>query len=258
MRENPVKRTLQRGGVAVGTMVFEFATTGIARIAAAAGAEFVVFDMEHSGFGVETIRTLMATCGAASIVPIVRVPATQHHLLSRPLDAGAMGVMVPMVQDEEQARLAVAAVRYPPAGRRGAAFGIAHDDYLGGDPRAKIELANREILLVAQIETVSGLERCERIAAVEGVDVLWVGQFDLTNAMGIPGQFTHADYLAALDRVVAACRRQGKAAGFMCRGVEEGRAILDRGFRCLAYWGDLWIYGRALSQGIDGLRAGAA
>jgi 2-keto-3-deoxy-L-rhamnonate aldolase RhmA len=254
MRENPVKRALARGGASLGTMIFEFNTTGIARIAAAAGAEFVIFDMEHTGWSVETIRMLVAASGAANLVPMVRVPSAQYHLISRPLDMGAMGIMVPMVQDEEQARLIANSAKYPPVGKRGAAFGVAHDDYVTGDVKAKIESANRETLLIAQIETVNGLEHCERIAAVDGIDCLWIGHFDLTNSMGIPGQFTHPDYLRALDRVVNACRRHNKAAGFMCSSVEEGKAYLGRGFRALAFWGDLWIYGQALRQGIEGMR----
>ncbi len=98
MRANTVKHVLAAGGTSVGTMVFEFNTTGIGRIAASAGAEFVIFDMEHTGWSTETIRMLMATTRAADTIPLVRVPATQYHLLSRPLDVGAMGLMVPMVE----------------------------------------------------------------------------------------------------------------------------------------------------------------
>src|SRR3990172_1509824 len=97
MRENKVKRTLNRGGVAIGTMMFEFATPGIGRMAAAAGAEFAVFDMEHSGWSMETMRMLMATSRCADLVPLVRPPATEYHFLARLLDVGAMGLVVPMV-----------------------------------------------------------------------------------------------------------------------------------------------------------------
>lgn len=88
MRPNPVKRALREGNTALGTMVFEFGTPGIARIAAAAGADFVVFDQEHSGWGIDTIRMLMATARAADIVPLVRVPTTEYHFISRSLDVG--------------------------------------------------------------------------------------------------------------------------------------------------------------------------
>ena len=255
MRDNKVKRALARGETAIGTMVFEFRTPGIGRIAAAAGAEFAIFDMEHTGWSDETIGMLIATSRAADLVPMVRVPTTLYHLLSRPLDLGAMGLMVPMVETAEQARSIVDFAKYPPLGKRGAAFGVAHDDYLSGDVTAKIASANAEGMVIAQIETARGVENVDAIAATDGVDVLWIGHFDLTNSLGIPGQFSHPTYLQAVDRVVAACERHGKAAGFMVSSPAEGKALLAKGFRILAYWGDLWIYGQALKAGIDAIRA---
>jgi len=238
-------------------MIFEFPTTGIGRIAAAAGAEFAIYDMEHTGWSIETIRGLMASSRAADLVPMVRIPATQYHLIARPLDVGAMGLMVPMVESSEQAQTIVDSAKYPPVGRRGAAFGVAHDDYAGGDIVAKMRQANDEILLLAQIETAAGVEQAERIAAVEGIDVLWIGHFDLTTSLGIPGQFTHPDYLRALDQVLAACHRHGKTPGIMATEIESAQALLGQGFRALAYSGDLWIYAQALKEGIESLRAGA-
>jgi 2-keto-3-deoxy-L-rhamnonate aldolase RhmA len=254
MRENRVKRTLQRGERSLGTMVFEFPTTGIGRIIAEAGAEFVIYDMEHTGWSIETVRMLMATTRAADLVPMVRVPATEYHLLARPLDVGAMGLMVPMVETAAQAELIADSAKYPPVGRRGAAFGVAHDDYTGGDIMAKMRSANDEILLIAQIETDRGLENVDAIAAVDGIDVLWIGHFDLTNSLGIPGQFTDPVYLDAVEKVLAACQKHGKSAGIMCGDVATGQAQLAQGFRALAYSGDLWLYQQALRQGLDTLR----
>ena len=258
MRENPVKRTIASGGVSLGTMAFEFNTTGLARLAAGAGAEFVVFDQEHTGWSVETIRMLVATSGATDMVPMVRVPTTQYHLIARVLDVGARGIMVPMVESVEQARSIVQSAKYPPVGRRGAAFGVAHDDYAGGDVGEKIRSANAEILLIAQIETVSGVECVEQMAAVDGIDVLWIGHFDLTNSMGIPAQFDHPRYLEAVRRVVAACQAQGKAAGIMAGSVADARAALEQGFRIVAYSGDLWIYQQGLRDGLAAIRAHAS
>jgi 2-dehydro-3-deoxyglucarate aldolase/4-hydroxy-2-oxoheptanedioate aldolase len=257
MRTNQVKRTLAAGGVSIGTMIFEFNTSGIGRIAAEAGAEFVVFDMEHTAWSIETIRNLIATARAADIVPMVRPPATQYHLLSRPLDAGAMGLMVPMVETPEQANLIVQSGKYPPQGMRGCAFGISHDDFTGGDVFAKMTSANEEGFLIAQIETAKGVENCEAIAAIDGIDCLWIGHFDLTASMGIAAQFDHPEFHKAVDRVVAACNANGKAAGIMAGNVEVGKQWLDRGFRAIAYNGDLWIYQQALREGIGALRGAA-
>lgn len=255
MRENTVKRVLAAGGVALGTMVFEFSTTGIARIVAAAGAEFVIFDLEHTGWSIETARLLLATARAAEIVPLVRAPAIQYHLLARPLDVGALGLMVPMVESADQARAIVAAAKYPPEGRRGAAFGLAHDDYIAGGAIAKMASANQETLLIAQIETAAGVEAAEAIAATPGIDVLWVGHNDLTNSLGIPGQFEHPRYRDAVERVLAACAAHDKSPGILAGSVAQARDFLGQGFRCVAYGGDLWLYGQALRSGLAAIRA---
>jgi 2-keto-3-deoxy-L-rhamnonate aldolase RhmA len=254
MRKNKVKELLRTGDVAFGTNIFEFGTTGIARIVAEAGADFIFLDMEHTGWSIETIRTMIASTGGLDLVPVVRPPALQYHLLSAPLDMGAMGLMVPMVETEDQARMIVQFAKYYPAGQRGAAFGFAHDDYKGGDVFEKMKSANEEVLLAAFVETARGIENVDRIAAVEGIDVLQVGQFDLTNSLGIPGQFEHPTYKRSLDRVLEACMRNGKAAGFMATSVEEGQRLLEQGFRCIEYWGDIFIYRQALGQAITALR----
>jgi 2-dehydro-3-deoxyglucarate aldolase/4-hydroxy-2-oxoheptanedioate aldolase len=255
VKENTVKRKLARGEVVLGTGVFEFSTTGIARIAAAAGADYVMFDMEHTGWSMETIRMLMSTARATDVVPLVRPPAIRYDAIARPLDLGAMGIVLPMVETEEQARLIVQSAKYPPLGERGAAFGFAHDDYLGGDVLEKMRRANDETLLMALIETVRGVEHVESIAATEGIDVIGIGHFDLTKSMGIPAQFEHPDYLRAVDRIRDAALRHGKAPGITVNDVGTGRRLIAQGFRLIGYSIDAWIFQSALRQGLDGLRA---
>jgi 2-dehydro-3-deoxyglucarate aldolase/4-hydroxy-2-oxoheptanedioate aldolase len=255
MRENPVKEKLLAGGVSLGTFVLEFNTSGVARLAAEAGAEFIVFDMEHTGWSVETIRTLIATT-PHSTVPIVRVPATEYHFVARALDVGAMGIMVPMVDTAEQAGKLVDSAKYPPVGRRGAAFGVSHDDYKSSNIVETMQKANDRQILIAQIETATGLANVEAIAAVEGIDVLWIGHFDLTNSLGIPGQFDHPQFLEAVARVSQACHDYGKVGAFMASGVENAKWLLDQGFRMQAFGGDLWLYQHTLRDGLREVRAG--
>jgi len=236
-------------------MIMEFSTTGISRVVASAGAEFVVFDMEHTGWSMETIRMLIATCRSTTMVPLVRVADTHYHLMARPLDMGAMGLMVPMVENAEQARLIVQSVKYPPVGRRGIGICPPHPHYdTPGDQPSKIRNVNEELLIIAQIETAKGVENVDEIAAVDGVDVLWIGHIDLSNSMGIPGQFKSEKYLTAERKVLAACQRQGKAAGMMASSVDEAKALLAKGFRCLAYWNDHKIYQQALQQALKAIR----
>ena len=254
MRTNPVKATLAAGGRAYGAMVFEFFSPGMPQICRNAGAEFVLYDMEHTGLSFETLKTQCALCRGLDLVPMVRVPRGEYHFIARALDVGAMGVMVPMVNSAEEAAHVVACTRYPPAGRRGAAFGFAHDDYQGGDVVAKITALHARTLVIPQIETAEGLANVDAIAAVPGVDVLWLGHFDLTNFLGIPGQFQHPEYLAGVARIVAACERHGKAAAFLAADDTWAREYKAYGFRVYAFGVDQAMLQNALKQGLDYLK----
>ncbi len=254
MRDNPVKTTLASGGYAFGAMIFELFAPGIPQICRNAGADFVLYDMEHTGLSFETLKTQFALCRGLRIVPMVRVPRGEYHFIARALDVGAMGVMVPMVGTPEEAAHIVACTRYPPQGKRGAAFGFAHDDYAGGDVVEKIAALNARTMVIPQIETVEGLANVERIAAVPGVDALWIGHFDLTNFMGIPAQFKHPDFLAALDRVVAACEANGKTAAFLTTDDDWVRDFAGKGFRLFGYGVDQLMLQQALGNGLRVLR----
>jgi 2-keto-3-deoxy-L-rhamnonate aldolase RhmA len=258
MRTNDVKRRLAEGGVALGSFVFEMATPGLARMATVAGADFVIFDMEHTGWGYETIAACVSATTTHGAAPFVRVPVAERSQIGRVLDTGAMGVMVPMVPDGRRAEDIVRWSRYPPEGVRGAAFGLRRDGFIVGEVTATMASANEETLVIAQIETEAGLRTVEEIAAVDGVDVLWVGQSDLTNSLGIPGQFRHRAYLDALERVAAAATAHHKVAGFMAPSVEEAEAMLSLGYRCLAIADDVTLYVRALRDALQQVRSRVA
>jgi 2-keto-3-deoxy-L-rhamnonate aldolase RhmA len=255
LRGNPLKARLAEGGSAFGTMACEFFSPGLAQICRDAGAEFLLLDMEHSGAGIDVMKQQLACCRGLEIVPLVRVPVADYHFIARLLDAGAMGIMVPMVESAEQAAFIVGCTRYPPEGRRGAGFGVAaHDDYTGGDVAEKIAMAHERTLVICQVENASGLENVDAIAATPGVDIVWLGHFDLTNFLGIPAQFGHPRYQAAVDDIVAACRRHGKTAGFMASDREWAREYRDRGFRIIAYGVDVLLLKSALSAGLAALK----
>jgi 2-keto-3-deoxy-L-rhamnonate aldolase RhmA len=163
--------------------------------------------------------------------------------------------MAPMVESAEEARLLVRSAKYPPVGRRGAAFSIAHDDYRNDPIPEVVRSANDEVLLIAQIETATGLKNLDEIAAVPEIDVLWIGLYDLSNSLGLPGQMQHPEIQNAIDRVIAACQKNNKVPAVLVTGVEEGRAQIARGFKLVAYGGDVWVYQTALTQGLAAVRA---
>ncbi len=251
----PLREKLRAdGGAAFGAMIFEFFTPGIPAIVAAAGADFILYDMEHSGAGIETMKAQFAGCRGLPLAPLVRVPATEYDFIARALDMGAHGVMLPMVETRAQAEFIAACAHYPPKGRRGAAFGVAHDDYRPGSPAEKMAAVAARTLVIAQIETPEGVRNVDAIAATPDIDVLWLGHFDLTNFKGIPGQFDHPEYRRAVAAIVDAARRHGKPAGFMATDERWAREYWEHGFRMIAYGLDLLLFQRALGDGIDALR----
>jgi 2-dehydro-3-deoxyglucarate aldolase/4-hydroxy-2-oxoheptanedioate aldolase len=255
MRENRVKSKLAAGETAFGSMIFEFFTPGMPRLLKNAGAEFALYCMEHTGVSYETLKPQFALCRALGVVPLVRVPGTEYDFIARALDCGALGVMVPLVDTVEQAKFIVSCTRYPPAGgRRGAAFGFAHDDYEGGDVVDKMKLIHDRTLVIAMIETRQGLENVDAIAAVPGVDALWLGHFDLSNFLGIPGQFGSPVFQDAIRKIVGAARTHGKAAGYMAADATLGKEYLDYGFSLIATGTDQGMLQDAIHKNIAAMR----
>ena len=254
MKNNPsLRHEIMSGKTVAGAMIFEFFTPGISAMLANAGARFAIYDMEHTGLGYETLKWLFATCRGLPITPMVRVPTGEYTWIARALDIGAQGIMVPMVESKEQAQHLAQSCRYPKTGRRGAAFGFAQCDYADGSVAEKMERYNERTLMIAQIETELGLEHVESIAAVEGIDVLWVGHFDLSNFMGIPGQFDHPDFVKAMIHVSQVAKKHGKIAGFMATDQAWITKAKNMGYTMIAGGTDTGLLTQSFKKLIDGI-----
>jgi len=142
-----------------------------------------------------------------------------------------------------------------PQGIRGCALGLAHDDYRVGPVDEKLKAANEKTSLVALIESVEGIENIDQIAAVEGLDCLWIGHFDLSCSLGIPGQFDHPDFVSAVDQVIAAGKSHNKTLGRLVPTVEEGVALFKKGFDMILYSMDVGLLRQALTSGVEALRS---
>jgi 2-keto-3-deoxy-L-rhamnonate aldolase RhmA len=253
MRPNPALQRLRGGETVLGMFAIDLYSTGLARTATSAGAEFVVFDQEHTGWGLDQIRPLLAAARASETVPLVRVRTLDAHAIGSVLALGALGVMVPLIRDADEARAVVAAAKYPPQGDRG--FGILYPDEHEGDVGGYMRWANDELMVIAMVETVSALEDLDTIAAIDGIDVLWIGHFDLTASMGIPGEFDNPRYAEALRQVVDACERHGKAAGISTDDADHAAALAGQGFRFMAVGHDIVLLRDALQQRLADVRA---
>jgi len=255
MSQQGLKELTASRGPKFGHFVVEFATPGIGHIMKSAGCDFVLLDMEHSGFGFETVKSVLRYMEAAQLPAIVRSPSKDYHHIARACDMGAEGVMLPMVGSAEEAKAILNAIKYTPDGSRGVALQIAHDRYRPGAVKDKFAAANKRTTFFAQIETAEGVKNADAIAAVPGVDCLWVGHFDLSVSLGIPGEFDNPKFTKAIAKVVAATRKHGKALGRLVPTVEQGVELHQGGFDFICYSGDVWVLHNALAAAIGELRA---
>ena len=174
---------------------------GIGHILKSAGCDFVLFDLEHSGFGFETVKSAIRYFEAADLPVIVRVPSKEYHHIARAMDMGAEGLMLPMVGNVDEAQHILKSMKYTPDGGRGVAVQVSHDRYRPGAVVDKFVAANRRSTFFCQIETAEGVENADAIAALPGVDCLWVGHFDLSVSLGVPGDFGSKIFTDAIARV---------------------------------------------------------
>ena len=258
MKSNRFREVRAEGKVPVGHMVLEFGTRGIAKLLDAAGVDFAIIDTEHSAFSTADLADLMAWFKATPIAPFVRIPQVDYHFIARTLDLGALGIMIPNVKTGAEARAIVDAAKYLPLGKRGCIFGNAQNDFKAVKPAEFMPYANENTTIICQIESVEGLENLEAIASTPGVDVLWVGHFDLTNSQGIPGQFQHTQFLDAMKLVVDTCRKYGLGAGIQPGSLAQAQEWMDMGFDVISYSGDFFVYAEAMTKAVAGVRELAA
>ena len=255
MTGQSLRALLREDKLKVGTGFLEFDSPGIGHIAKAAGADYAFVDMEHSGFGIDTIKRVLRYMEAADLPCIVRPLTKDAHNIDQVLDAGADGVLAPMVETADEARAIVEASRYYPQGKRGAALGIAHDRYRSEPMAEAFAAANDRIAVLMLIESAKGVENIEEIAAVPGVDGIWIGAFDLSWSLGVPGEFdTNPKFEAAVSRVLAACKANGLNAGRLVGSPEEGARLHKAGVDAISYSVDIYLLRSALQSGISSIR----
>lgn len=257
MARSSLKEMAQSKRMKVGHFIVEFATPGIGHIMKSAGCDFTLFDMEHSGFSIETVKAAVRYMQAAELPMIVRVPSREYHHIARVCDMGAEGVMMPMVGNAAEAKRIVDSIKYIPDGMRGVALQVAHDDYRPGAVKDKFSAANKRTTVFCQIETAEGVENASAIAGTPGVDCLWVGHFDLSVSLGVPGEFDSPKFKKAIERVTAATKEHGKALGRLVPTVEQGLEINAQGFDFVCYSGDVWVLHNALAEAVAKLKAGS-
>ena len=208
-----VKEKLKKGEKVSGVMIRIVRNPALAYLAENGGLDFVMYDCEHSDYNMESLHDLFLMGNALGLASLVRVPNGTKEWISRVMDQGASGVMVPMIETKEQAENLVFYSKYQPVGGRGFSGGIAHCNYKGGKHAEIMKAANDKVIAIAQIETKKAVENIEEIAAVPGLDALLIGPNDLSVSLGIPGDLMNPMELEAIAKVAWACKKQGKNFG---------------------------------------------
>ncbi|HOX56899.1 MAG TPA: aldolase/citrate lyase family protein [Candidatus Paceibacterota bacterium] len=231
--KNKLRRALLERQVTLGSWI-QIGHPACAEVMARAGFDWVCVDLEHGAIDLETTANLFRALGGFDCVSVARLPLNDPIWIHRTLDAGARGLIIPMVKTAAEAEAAVREAKYPPRGVRG--FGYSRANLHGADFETYIESANEEIAMVMQIEHKDAIANLDAILRVEGVDGVFIGPLDLSGSMGITGQLDHPQMVAALDKYRAACRAHKQSAGLHIIRPSEAnvRRALDEGYTMLA------------------------
>lgn len=249
---NPIRERVLKRELMNGTWC-NLGSSIAAEIIGKAGFDWMLIDIEHGSGDFESLVHQLQAVEGTGTAPIVRIAWNEPPRFKRVLDLGPSGVMAPYVSSAEEAQRAVAAMRYPPQGVRGVAklnrataFGREFEQYFAE--------ANEQLLTVVQIETPAALEAIDEIAAVDGVDVLFVGPLDLSAGLGILQQFDHPAFKKALRRVAAAAERAGKAAGILLMNLDRAEEMISEGFTFIAVGSDGGLVASGMRRNAEALR----
>ncbi len=250
-----LRQMLRAGGPVIGSWI----NTGspiVAELMATAGFDFLAVDAEHSAVDLPQIQVLFqAICsGDPQCAPLVRLPGHDYAITKRYMDAGAMGVIAPLINSAAQAEEIVRAVKYPPHGARG--VGFCRANLYGQNLGEVFAGANDQTLICVQIEHIDGVENIDEILSVPGIDVAFIGPYDLSASIGITGQFDHPDMLDAKRRILNACQTHGVVPGIHVVPPDAGEVArrFQEGYRLIAYSLDITMLTHACQSGLGEIR----
>ena len=250
-----LRKKVLAGEYVYGMMIRQGRDPGTPAIFAAAGYDFIFIDMEHGNYSMETVADLIRGCKSVDVAPVIRVPHLETHFISRVLDAGAEGIMVPMTSQREQAERIVKYSKYTPLGMRGFGNQTGQTDYKGVKTLEFMKEANEHTLIIAQIETKEAIDRVEEILDVNGIDVALIGPNDLSISLGVPDQMESDVMKQAIGRVVEAAKKKGKSSGIHVGNVSMVRNWRSKGMNVLAYSTDIAFMYSASKSALDQLKA---
>lgn len=234
MKQNWLKAKLEKNQPVLGPFC-KMAEPAIYEIIGLAGFDFAIIDLEHGPLSYETAQNLIRACELHGVSPVIRVPCNEEHHILRALDIGAHGVEVPEVNTREQAMKLARSARFHPAGNRGLCCFVRAAEYSRMPKADYFTHANSNTLVIAHLEGREGLANLDEILEVEGIDVIFIGPYDLSQSFGMPGEVHHPLILEKIEYIIEHARARGKSVGTIVGTPEDARLWIGRGVTYVAY-----------------------
>jgi len=253
LKKNNLKKALQDGKVALGPFL-KFTDSAVVEIMGFAGFDFVIIDGEHGPISIESAQNMVRAAETANITSVIRVSNNDESLILRALDIGAQGIEIPQVNSESDAIQAVKSVKYSPQGERGVCRYVRAANYSSMDKFKYFKYANEETMIIAHIEGVDGINNLDEILSVPGIDVIFIGPYDLSQSLGIPGEVNNLLVTEKMKEVILKCKKSKVAVGTFADDVETAKSWISLGVQYMAFSVDVGILYEASKNIINKLK----
>lgn len=254
---NQVKEKLQKGQKIIGTF-FSMGNPSSMECLGYTGMDYAIIDTEHGPFDTESAMALVRAAESVGLTPFMRIADVSHKEIQRAVDMGVQALIVPCLRSMDDMRKLVDLAKFSPIGNRGfikgRGSGFGYRSWASGSVAEYMAASNEQLLVLPQCETAECLDRIEEVAAMEGIDGIFIGPFDLSISMGLPGDFENPVFLAAVDRILAACKAVGKYCLIFTTSTEKAREYLEQGFDGVAHSTDFTVYTEAFKDLVQDIR----
>ncbi len=253
MKKNHLKEALQNGKNVFGPFM-KFTDPAAVEIMGFAGFDFVIIDAEHGPISMENAQNMIRAAESVNITPIIRVGSNEEVLILRALDIGAQGIEIPQISSKPDAVRAVKSVKFSPQGERGVCRYVRAANYSSMDKFKYFESANKETMIIAHIEGVEGINNLDEILPVPGIDVIFIGPYDLSQSLGIPGQVNHSLVVEKMKEVVLKCKRNKVVVGTFADDIETAKSWVSLGVQYMSFSVDVGILYEVSKQIVEKLK----
>lgn len=249
-----LKAKLQSGHSITGTMMEQLQGPKLVKVLEEAGFDFVFIDCEHGTYSYDSVSDMIIAADFSRMIPLVRIAEIRKEAIIKILDAGVGGIMIPTIKSAEEAQRAIELAKFKPLGNRGYSLFKYYNNYSAAHPAVVLEKTNQALFIVMQIETTEAVGCIDEIASVEGVDALLVGPGDLSLSLGFPGEPRHPAVVSAIDKVIAAGRKNGITTGIHCAALEDLRFWKEKGMQMLSWSSPMAMIYHASRHVVDSLK----